>query len=111
VEQLNNFAPLVIDFEQAGIELIAIGPESLTELAKAHELCSSGEKRFPFPLHSDLESASFKDYRAYDDFEGLPLHGIFLIDGKAKLRWMDVGPEPFQGIEFLLREAKRLLAM
>ena len=111
VEQLNNFAPLASNFKGAGIELVAVGPEPLAELAKAHDLCSSGEKRFPFPLFSDLESGSFKDYRAYDDFEDMPLHGVFLIDQKGRLRWMDVGPEPFQDISFLLRESKRLLSM
>jgi len=111
VEQLNNFAPLASNFKGAGIELVAVGPEPLAELAKTHDLCSSGEKRFPFPLFSDLESGSFKDYRAYDDFEDMPLHGVFLIDQKGRLRWMDVGPEPFQDISFLLRESKRLLSM
>ena len=111
VEQLNNITPFAEEFENSGIEIVAVGPEQLSELAKAHNLCSSGEERFPFKLYSDLESGSFKDYRSYDDFEGMPLHGVFLIDKSSKLRWMDVGPEPFQDIKFLLRESKRLLSM
>ncbi len=111
VEQLNNITPFAKEFENSGIEIVAIGPEKLSELAKAHNLCSSGEEGFPFKLYSDLESGSFKDYRSYDDFEGMPLHGVFLIDKSSKLRWMDVGPEPFQDIKFLLRESKRLLSM
>ena len=111
VEQLNNITPLAEEFENSGIEIVAVGPEQLSELAKAHNLCSSGEEGFPFKLYSDLESGSFKDYRSYDDFEGMPLHGVFLIDKSSKLRWMDVGPEPFQDIKFLLRESKRLLSM
>ena len=111
VEQLNNITPFAKEFENSGIEIVAVGPEKLSELAKAHNLCSSGEEGFPFKLYSDLESGSFKDYRSYDDFEGMPLHGVFLIDKSSKLRWMDVGPEPFQDIKFLLRESKRLLSM
>ena len=111
VEQLNNISPFAKEFENSGIEIVAVGPEKLSELAKAHNLCSSGEEGFPFKLYSDLESGSFKDYRSYDDFEGMPLHGVFLIDRSSKLRWMDVGPEPFQDIKFLLRESKRLLSM
>ena len=65
----------------------------------------------PFPLYSDPSGAAFGDYRSWDDFENLPLHGTFLIDGAGKLRWMDVGPEPFQEAGFLLEEAKRLLEM
>ena len=41
----------------------------------------------------------------------MTLHGTFLIDPSGKLRWMDVGPEPFQDPKFLLEEAKRLLEM
>ena len=80
VEQLNNIAPFAKEFENSGIEIVAVGPEQLSELAKAHNLCSSGEEGFPFKLYSDLESGSFKDYRSYDDFEGMPLHGVFLIE-------------------------------
>jgi hypothetical protein len=41
----------------------------------------------------------------------MPLHGTFLIDGRGLLRWHDVGPEPFNDVDFVLREAKRLLAL
>ncbi len=111
VEQLNAFAPVADKFKSAGIKLAAIGPEPLVELAKAHAFCDTPEKHFPFPLYSDPTSAAFKDYRSYDDFEGLPLHGTFLIDTEGRLRWMDVGSEPFQKADFLLKEAKRLLGM
>jgi peroxiredoxin len=111
VQQLNAFAPMAGDFKSAGISLAAIGPEPLVELAKAHELCAGDEKHFPFPLYSDLSTKAFKAYRSYDDFEDLPLHGTFLIDTEGRLRWMDVGPEPFQKPDFLLKEAKRLLGM
>ena len=111
VEQLNAFAPLTDDFEAAGIELAAISSEPLLELAKAHDLCAGEEKQFPFPLLADPTGAAFHAYRAHDDFEGIDMHGTFLIDGEGKLRWMDVGPEPFQDPEFLLEEAGRLLGM
>jgi alkyl hydroperoxide reductase subunit AhpC len=51
----------------------------------------------------------FKDYLAQDDFERMPLHGTFLIDGEGKIRWQDIGPEPFMETKFLLKEALRLL--
>jgi peroxiredoxin len=111
VEQLNAFAPMAGEFKSAGISLAAIGPEPLVELAKAHDLCAGEEKHFPFPLYSDFATTAFKNYRSYDDFEDLPLHGTFLIDTEGRLRWMDVGSEPFQKADFLLKEAKRLLGM
>ena len=53
----------------------------------------------------------FRRYRAYDDFEDMPLHGTFLVDGSGRVRWQDVSYEPFMDWEFLLEEAQRLLAL
>ncbi|CAN5361641.1 hypothetical protein BH23VER1_BH23VER1_07100 [soil metagenome] len=111
VEQLNTFAPLNDEFAAAGIELIAASPEPPADLANAHDLCTLEDKRFPFPLYSDTSLATFRAYRAFDDFEGMEMHGTFLIGPDGKLRWMDVGPEPFMDAAFLLRESQRLLGM
>jgi hypothetical protein len=51
----------------------------------------------------------FRAYRAFDDFEGKPLHGTFLIDGAGCVLWQDIGAEPFGDPDFLLGEARRLL--
>ena len=52
----------------------------------------------------------FKDYRVYDDFEEMALHGTFLIDGQGRIRWHNISFEPFEHAEFLLEECRRLLA-
>ena len=52
----------------------------------------------------------FKQWRAFDDFENIPLHGTFLVDGAGLVRWLDVSYEPFDKPEYLLEECKRLLA-
>ena len=52
----------------------------------------------------------FKKVHGYDDFEKVPLHGSFLVDASGDVRWQDVSHEPFTKIDFLLKEAKRLLA-
>ncbi len=66
---------------------------------------------FPFPIVSDATLETFKSYRAYDDFENTPLHGSFLVDGRGLVRWQDISFEPFSDVDFLLHEAKRLLAL
>jgi hypothetical protein len=53
----------------------------------------------------------FKSYRCFDDFEGQPLHGTILVDSQGRIRWQDIGYEPFMEIDFLMDEAKRLLAI
>ena len=63
-----------------------------------------------FRLASNESLDVFKQFRAYDDFEGQALHGTFLVDGKGRIRWQDISYQPFMDDEFLLEESKRLLA-
>ena len=72
--------------------------------------CSISRALNFFPLVANTELDVFKAYRAFDDFEGIPLHGTYLIDENGLIRWQDVSYEPFMNPEFLLKESKRLLA-
>jgi peroxiredoxin len=104
VDQLNAFGPKARKFAAAGIDLIAIGTDTPATL-KAGDI----DGKFPFPVLSDAGRTAFRAYRAFDDFEGMPLHGTVLIDGAGRVRWMDVGPQPFTEPDFLLKEAQRLV--
>jgi peroxiredoxin len=106
VEQLQKFAPVNSEFEQAGVEIIAIGSDDPAELQLA---CKNFGSEFPFPLVSNHSLDVFKAYRCFDDFEDKPLHGAFLIDAQGLVRWQDIGFEPYTDTKFLLEEAKRLL--
>jgi len=122
MEQLDAFAPLVEAYAETGIDLVAVSTDSVEGLARTFR--GSGEieagdretegdetgEPFPFPLLSDEGCAAFRAYRAYDDFEDTPLHGTFLIDGEGRLRWHDIGYEPFMHTAWLLEESQRLLA-
>ncbi len=108
VEQLQKFAPLASKFADARISLVAISSEPLDTLQGSLTNLSP-EEPIPFPLAADPELAVFKDYRAYDDFEAMPLHGTYLIDAQGLVRWHDISYEPFNDAEFLLGEAQRLL--
>jgi peroxiredoxin len=113
-EQVERFANEAAAFRAAGIELLAISTDPVPELKKSIDrYCNEPgliePRTFPFPLLADPEHATFKQYRAYDDFEKLPLHGTFLIDGQGYVRWQDVSYEPFMDVAFLLGEAQRLL--
>jgi peroxiredoxin len=110
VEQLQALAPKVDAFRKAGLEIVAVSTESQPKLAKALASYEKGGDSIPFPLVADPELATFRAYRAYDDFEKVPLHGTFLVDASGDVRWQDVSYEPFTEIDFLLKEAKRLLA-
>lgn len=109
MEQLAAFAPMKAEFDRAGIELVAISTDTPQMLQTQNDRLKL-EARFPFPLLSDHDCKAFKAFRAYDDFEAMPLHGAFLIDGKGRVRWQDIRFEPFMDAHFLLEEAKRLIA-
>ncbi len=109
VEQLQAFAPKTADFEKQGISLVAISTDPLGELTSSRALFEA-ETKFPFPLVSDAKMEVFRKYRAFDDFENQPLHGTYLVDADGRVLWQDISYEPFTDPEFLLEEARRLLA-
>jgi peroxiredoxin len=106
-EQLQKFAPRIADFENAGIEVVAISSDGEAGL---QDSIANFEGDLHFRLASNESLDVFKQFRAYDDFEGQALHGTFLVDGKGRIRWQDISYQPFMDDEFLLEESKRLLA-
>lgn len=107
-QQVQAFGAAAKEFQDAGINLIAISSDDTEGLKQSIESYSG--KTIPFPLVADNSLNVFKSYRCFDDFENQPLHGTFLIDGAGLVRWQDISYEPFQQTKFLLGEAKRLLS-
>ena len=110
VEQLQTFAPKMDAFLEAGLRVLAISTEDEVTLQKSLAAFQADGKTPPFPLLSDGGLDVFRKYRVYDDFEKQPLHGTFLIDADGLVRWQDISYEPFNDADFVIREAKRLLA-
>jgi peroxiredoxin len=108
VEQIQKFAPLASEYAAAGISMAAISSEPRDVLAGSLTKLSPKET-IPFRLAADPQMQVFKAYRAFDDFENMPLHGTFLVDAEGLVRWQDISYEPFADAKFLLEEAKRLL--
>jgi peroxiredoxin len=106
VEQLKTFAPRLEEFRSQGIDVFAVSNESTALLKKGLDLF---DEKMPIPLFTDPEQMAFMSYRCWDDFESIPLHGTYLIDSKGRVRWQDIGPEPFNEVDFLLNESTRLL--
>ena len=109
-EQLHALAAEHAAYTAAGIEVVAVGDEAVS-IAAAAVAELPAERRFPFPLLADPTRASFRQWRCFDDFEGMPLHGTFLVDGDGRVRWQDIGAEPFADVKWLLAESQRLLAL
>ncbi|MEP6669796.1 MAG: peroxiredoxin family protein [Chthoniobacter sp.] len=110
IEQLNILAPLTQGFTAAGISIVAVSRDSPDGLQRTFEKAKEASG-FPFPILSDVSLDTFRAYRAYDDFEHMPLHGVFLIDGTGQVRWQNISFEPFREAQWLLGEAKRVLSI
>lgn len=107
-EQIQAFGAAAEKFRAAGISLVAVSTDDVEGLRFSLKNYKDGT--VPFPLVADAELEAFKAYRAHDDFENLPLHGTFLIDGAGLVRWQDISHEPYMDTNFLLKEAQRLLS-
>ena len=110
MEQLNVFAPKMKAFADAGVQIVAVSTDSADGLQKTFEKAKEGQA-FGFPILSDAGLGTFKAYRAFDDFEHIPLHGTFLVDGAGLVRWQDISYQPFRDADWLLVETKRLLSV
>ncbi|MEX0677634.1 MAG: peroxiredoxin family protein [Pirellulales bacterium] len=108
VEQIQKFAPATSEYAAAGISIVAISSEPV-EILKGSLAKLAASETIPFRLAADPELVVFKTYRAYDDFEKMPLHATFLLDAEGLVRWQDISYEPFTDTKFLLDEARRLL--
>ncbi len=111
VEQLQTFAPMAKEYEAAGIKLVGISTDSPEKLRESMKMFAAEEGAFPIPLYTDEAKEAFKAFRCHDDFENRAMHGTFLIDGNGKIRWQDIGAEPFTDAKFLLKESQRLLGL
>jgi len=109
MEQLRTFEPLASEFIKQGINLIALSPDTVEDLPKANKWAKT-KGGFPMKFVS-ADVATFRNYRAHDDFEQFPLHAVALVDAQQRLRWLDVSYQPFKDVKFLIEESKRLLAL
>ena len=64
--------------------------------------------KFPMPILANPDLGIFKQYQAFDDFENVPLHGLFIIDANGMVRFQRLSPDPFMDVEFVKTESARV---
>ena len=106
LQQLQVFGKEFEALKKAGTDIVAIGTDDLAA-TKALKENADGVK-FPMPIVPDPTHGIFRAYRAFDDFEGQPMHGTFLIDAQGNVRFQRVSAEPFLDVEFIKTEAARV---
>lgn len=110
MEQVNAFSQAAAEYKKAGIQLAAITMEPSSQAGRIIEQMKT-QKLPPFPVYCDPQLEVFRKFRAYDDFEGEPLHAAVLVDGQGRALWWDISWEPFSDTGFLLAESRRLLGL
>jgi peroxiredoxin len=107
VKQLQAFAKKADELKEEGVNLIAVSVDTPTQVKTFVDEYKKGP--YPFLVLSDESKSVFESYRAFDNFEGLAMHGTFLIDREGFVRWHDISFEPFMDTSFVLGESRRLL--
>jgi peroxiredoxin len=106
MDQLKAFAKVSDDLKGLNTDIVAISTE---DLAASRDLKQNKAGiNFPMPILADPKLALFKAYHAHDDFEDIPLHGIFLIDAKGFVRFQRISAEPFLDVDFIKKETARV---
>ncbi len=106
MQQLQEFGKANEAFKALKTDVVAI---STDDLDASRDLKRNKEGiAFPMPILPDPKLALFKTYRSHDDFEGVPLHGAFLIDAKGSVRFQRISADPFLDVDFLKKEAARV---
>jgi peroxiredoxin len=106
MQQIERFGQEYDGLKQRNVAMVAISTDGL-EAVKALKNNKDGIK-FPMPMLADPKLDLFKRYRAYDDFEGQPLHATFLIDPDGYVRFQRISADPFLDVEFIKTESERV---
>jgi peroxiredoxin len=106
MQQLQAFAKEVEALGKLDTDVIAVSTDD-AEATRRLKDNAEGVK-FPMPLLTDPKLDVFRRYRAYDDFEGQPLHGTFLVDAAGNVRYQRVSSDPFLDVDFIKAEAARV---
>ncbi len=110
VEQLTAFGPWNARFEEAGIDILAVSTDPVEILSDTLKNTDNPDEAFPIPIVSDHELDVFKQWGVYDEFDERALHATFVINPGGEIIWEEKGNAPYMHPDFLLYEAKRLLA-
>jgi peroxiredoxin len=84
--------------------VVALSPNQVEETREAAKAAKLDSIRFM----ADPERKNAKAFLAYDDFEEMEIHATILIDKQGRVHWASMGGEPFEKMEFLEKQLKRM---
>lgn len=106
MQQLQMFGKEFENFKKAGADIVTV---STDDVEASHFLKNNEDGvKFPMPILSNPDLSIFKQHQVFDDFEDLPLHGLFIIDANGMVRFQRISPDPFLDIDFVKAESIRI---
>jgi FtsP/CotA-like multicopper oxidase with cupredoxin domain/peroxiredoxin len=101
LDQLRALADRKKELDAAGVVVVAIGSDP----PKAGGAAAGKKSDWPFLVLTDGTHDVFRGYGCYTR---RPMHGVFAIDGRGRIRWRKVGETPFPDIDRIVKVAARL---
>ncbi|HEY4330069.1 MAG TPA: peroxiredoxin family protein [Phycisphaerae bacterium] len=101
VEHLLDTARHAAEFKNAGIQVLAIGPDTLDGMREALRT----RETVPFPLLSDSDDKVAVSY-GLKGSKGYLLHGVFVVDKDRRVRLAETSDDPVGTISELIDAAK-----
>jgi len=77
--------------------------------ARREELARQGIELIAI-ASTDANIAAFKKMWSYDEFESIPIHGLFVLNPNREVVWQDISASAFLDIDFLMSELPRVLS-
>jgi uncharacterized protein (UPF0248 family) len=77
--------------------VVAVNPPE-----RPHHVESPGSQGLDMLSNPELTNA--ERFIAFVDVEKIPLHRVVIIAAELRLIWATRGPEPFMGVDFVLRQ-------
>jgi peroxiredoxin len=109
MQQLDLFSKAIKDLDALSADLVAI---STDDASATRALKNNADKIvFAMPILPDPGLELFKQYSAHDDFEGQPLHALYLIDAQGRIRYRRISAEPMLDVDFVKQELARVNRM
>jgi hypothetical protein len=117
VRSVNGVCDVVLDavvhshpFPAAGASFSLRAPVYVLRRANGKDVpqqaYSAGEEQLPFLVLADANREAFRRYGCIDASD-TPLHGTFFLDRQGKVRWRNVGKEPYMDAERVLADLLR----
>jgi hypothetical protein len=77
--------------------------------ARREELARQGIELIAI-ASTEANIPAFKKMWSYDEFESLPIHGLFVLNSNRDVVWQDISASAFLDVDFLMRELPRVLS-